>query len=95
LLPPFFNFTERWHPFFSADLMPLLANETITELYERMLKLDGKAVEDARKISRLAGQSEVARRLMQIEGIGPITATALLASVGDGKLFRNGREFAA
>jgi transposase len=27
--------------------------------------------------------------------IGPITATALVASVGDGKLFRSGREFAA
>jgi transposase len=78
-----------------ARSMPLLAKETIAELYDRMLKLDSKAVEYERKISGLAGQSEVARRLMQIEGIGPITATALLASVGDGKLFRNGREFAA
>jgi transposase len=32
---------------------------------------------------------------MKIEGIGPITATALVARVGDGKLFRNGQEFAA
>jgi transposase len=75
--------------------LPLLARETITELYERMVWLERKAVEYERKISVLASQSEAAKRLMKIEGIGPITATALVASVGDGKLFRNGREFAA
>lgn len=78
-----------------ARHLPLLAKETIAELYERMLKLDSKAAEYERKISGLAGQSEAAKRLMKIEGIGPITAPALVASVGDGKLFRNGREFAA
>jgi transposase len=75
--------------------LPLLAKETIAELYERMLKLDSKSAEYERKIAGLAGQSEAARRLMKIEGIGPITATAVVASVGDGKLFRSGREFAA
>lgn len=75
--------------------LPLLAKETIAELYERMLKLDSKAAEYERKIAGLAGQSEAARRLMKIEGVGPITATALVASVGDGKLFGSGREFAA
>lgn len=75
--------------------LPLLAMENIVELYERMLKLDGRAGDYERKISSLAAQSEAAKRLMKIEGIGPITATALVASVGDGKLFRNGRGFAA
>ena len=32
---------------------------------------------------------------MKIEGVGPITATALVASVGDATVFRNGRQFAA
>ena len=32
---------------------------------------------------------------MTVPGIGPITATALLASVGDPKQFKNGRQFAA
>jgi transposase len=76
-------------------LLPVLARETVVELYERMLGLQEKALEYERKISELARQSETAKRLMKIEGIGPITATALLASVGDAKLFRNGREFAA
>ena len=75
--------------------LPVLARETISELYERMLGLQEKAMEYERKISELARQSEAAKRLMKLEGVGPITATALLASVGDAKLFRSGREFAA
>lgn len=75
--------------------LPALARTTISELYERMLTLQEKAVEYERKISELARQSEAAKRLMQIEGVGPITATAVVASVGNAKMFRNGREFAA
>jgi transposase len=75
--------------------LPVLAKQTISELFERMLEQEKKAQEYERRISQLAKQSEAARRLMQIEGIGPITASALVASVGDAKLFRSGREFAA
>lgn len=78
-----------------ARSLPVLAKETICELYERMQRLENKALEYERKISQLARQSEAAKRIMAIEGVGPITATAIVASVGDAKLFRNGREFAA
>lgn len=76
-------------------LLPVLARETIGELYERMLGLEEKAQQYERKMSELARQSDAAKRLMKIEGIGPITATALVASVGDAKMFQSGREFAA
>lgn len=66
-----------------ARSLPLLARDTICELYERMQRLDSQALEYERKISGIARQSEAAKRLMAIEG------------VGDAKLFRNGREFAA
>lgn len=32
---------------------------------------------------------------MQLEGIGPVTATAIVATIGDASVFRNGRQFAA
>lgn len=38
---------------------------------------------------------EVGRRLAAIPGIGPITASALVASIGDAKAFRSGRHLAA
>jgi len=46
-------------------------------------------------IQKTAQESEVCRRLDAIPGIGPVTATALLAAIGNGGAFRKGREFAA
>jgi transposase len=43
----------------------------------------------------MAKSQEVTKRLMQLEGVGPLTATALVASVGDVREFKNGRQFAA
>jgi transposase len=47
------------------------------------------------QIRELAQQSEPARRLMQIESIGPMTATAIVASMGNAHAFKSGRNFAA
>jgi transposase len=46
-------------------------------------------------IKKIAQENEVCRRLDAIPGIGPLTATALIAAVGNGAAFRKGREFAA
>jgi len=46
-------------------------------------------------IQRAAQQSEACQRLDAIPGIGPLTATALIAAIGNGQAFRKGREFAA
>jgi transposase len=47
------------------------------------------------QIKTLSEQSDICRRLMTIPGVGPMVATALAASVADGKAFKNGREMAA
>ena len=39
--------------------------------------------------------NETSRRIAEIPGIGPLTASALVASVGDVRAFRNGRQLAA
>jgi len=46
-------------------------------------------------IQRASQQSEACQRLEPIPGIGPLTATALIAAIGNGAAFRKGREFAA
>jgi transposase len=46
-------------------------------------------------IKKIAQESEVCRRLDAIPCVGPLTATALIAAVGNGAAFRKGREFAA
>src|SRR6266852_8638826 len=46
-------------------------------------------------INKTAGENEACRRLVAIPGIGPVTATAIVAAIGNGEAFRKGREFAA
>lgn len=75
--------------------LPFLARETLGDLHDRLRELDERILAYDRKIDALAKQSEPARRLMAIEGIGPVTATALVASVGEARAFKSGREFAA
>ena len=47
------------------------------------------------KLESLATTHPECQRLMTIPGVGPITATALIAAVGDVGVFKNGRQFAA
>jgi len=57
-------------------------------LDERMKELDCE-------IERLAQGDATAKRLMELRGVGPLTATALLAAEGDARQFANGRQMSA
>ena len=46
-------------------------------------------------IEKTAQENDACRRLVAIPGIGPVTATALIAAIGNGAAFHKGREFAA
>jgi transposase len=72
----------------SARGVFLLMIDSIREQDKRIKELD-------REIARRAREDADARRLMTIPGIGPITATALLALAPPAETFRNGRDFAA
>ena len=60
-----------------------------------MKELDRQVGELEREIVRWHRQSEASRKLSEIPGVGPITASAFVASVGDAKSFRNGRQVSA
>ncbi len=53
---------------------------------------DSIAIFEAR-IAQTAREDERIRRLLEVEGIGPITASALVAAVGNGTQFNSGREW--
>jgi transposase len=67
----------------------------IDSLREELDELDRRIAGYDRRIKELYRNSELCQRLGKIEGIGPVTATALIAAVGDRKCFKNGRQFAA
>ena len=64
-------------------------------LQQDLITLDERVDEMDKKIKLLASSNEDAKRLQQIPGIGPITATALISAIGDGKQFKRGRDLAA
>ena len=65
-------------------------------LLQEILRQVDDSIDDCdHRINLLANNNEQAKRLQSIPGIGPLTATALVASIGDIKAFKNGRELAA
>jgi transposase len=64
-------------------------------LWGDLLALDVRIDELDREIALIAKSDPVAKRLQQLRGIGPITATALVAAVGNGEQFANGRQMSA
>jgi transposase len=59
-------------------------------------RLLDRAIDDAdQEIQTLARTDAACVRLTQVPGIGPLTATALVAAVGDGAAFTKGRDLAA
>ena len=68
-----------------------VAADAITDLE----RLDARIAEYDRHIAKCAKDNADARRLMQLSGIGPTAASALVAAIGDGHDFASGRQFAA
>jgi transposase len=65
------------------------------ELQAELAEVDARITAYDRRIKEIFRASEQCQRLGKIEGIGPVTATALIAAVGDRSCFKNGRQFAA
>jgi len=64
-------------------------------LWDDLLTLEDRLKELDKEIEKIACSNEVARRLQQLRGVGPIVATALVATVGDGAQYKKGRQMAA
>jgi transposase len=69
------------------EMLELLQDE-LQGQDERIKQLDGM-------LQRQVKTDERVQRLLQVEGIGPISATAVVSAVGDARQFSSGRQFAA
>lgn len=88
---------RQWHRLRStyAEAVPTMAWEEIDSLYSHLLELHQQILAYDRKIKALNCADARAQRLLEINGVGPITASAIVATVSDARLFKNGRQFAA
>ncbi|GEK16026.1 hypothetical protein AFI02nite_40620 [Aliivibrio fischeri] len=75
--------------------LPTLATICIDELFLHTDNIERKLLKFDRLIKETAEQDERYRQLMQLRGIGPMTASALVSAIADGKEFNNGRQLAA
>jgi len=78
-----------------GDTLPEAARPMFAMMIDMLTVLDRRIGELDKEIARRAREDEVARRLMTIPGIGPITATVIAAIAPPAETFAKGRDFAA
>lgn len=75
--------------------MPTIVIDTLREQWARIGKMDEEIATIERRINLWFKEDEACGRIAEIPGVGPLTATAAVAIMGDAKAFKSGREFAA
>jgi transposase len=98
VLPQHINQLRRGLPLVLEDAnneLTAFSRRLFASLYEELLSLQEKIDVLDEQIESVYRTSESCQRVAAVEGIGPLTATALVAAMSDGKAFKNGRQFAA
>lgn len=67
----------------------------IEDQYQRLSGFDEQIENIEKQLMAWAKQNEACQRIMKVPGIGPLIATATVATIGEMNTFRSGREFAA
>jgi transposase len=79
----------------AKEALPGALRELMQRLLTHLKELDRQVQEMEGQIQAWHRSNALSRKLEKIAGIGPITASALVASIGDAKQFANGRQLAA
>lgn len=75
--------------------LPVLAKRLIQDAYQHLRHIHQQVLTYDREIEAIARLNEQAKRMGNVPGIGTLTSTAAIATVGDFHQFQNGRQFAA
>lgn len=75
--------------------LTIFLKEALRMQYDLLLKVEEKIATYDKKIGLIAKTNESCQRIQNVEGIGPVTAIAVVATMGNPNDFKNGRHFAA
>lgn len=75
--------------------LPILMRQLIERLTDNLKEMDRQVRELEAQIQLWHRENEASRKLAAIPGLGPITSSAIVATVGDAREFKNGRQLAA
>lgn len=79
----------------NTNKITVKANQIFLRLYEQFNQYSNQVQIYTKEIEQLAEQDVMCKEIMKIEGMGPLSATAAIATIGDAKVFKNGREVSA
>jgi transposase len=72
-----------------------ILREALLEMSERLRSFEQRLQRYDQQIGELAHSDGQASQLMKVQGVGPLIATALIATVGNARQFKSGRELSA
>jgi len=78
-----------------SDRLPAIVIETLREQYARLGELDEQISQIEGRLRQWQREDPATQRIAAIPGVGLLSATAAVATMGDAKAFKSGREFAA
>jgi len=78
-----------------ADRLPAMLIESLREQWHDLENLDRQIADIERRLLNWMKENNACKAIAEIPGVGLLTATAAVATMGDAKSFRSGREFAA
>ena len=78
-----------------SDRLPAMVIETLREQYARLGELDEQIGQIERRLRQWQSQDSATQRIAAIPGVGLLSATAAVATMGDARAFESGRQFAA
>ncbi len=76
----------------NADKLTNKTMEIFLKLHAQFMELEQQESHYTKEIEKHANQNNLYKEVMKIEGVGPITASAVVATIGDAKAFKNGQE---
>lgn len=78
-----------------ADKLTVKSTNIFLRLYEQFKILSSQVEMYNFEIEKIVQSDETCQRILKIKGIGAISASAIVATIGDAKVFKNGREVSA
>jgi transposase len=75
--------------------LSMLCKEFLIVQYDLLLKVEEQIARYDKKLNMLAKSNESCEQIKEVEGIGTITAVAIVSTMGNPSDFKNGRHFAA
>lgn len=78
-----------------AERLPAMLIDSLRELWNELETLDQQIAAIEQRLQRWMKEDRACKAIAEIPGVGLLTATAAVATMGDPKSFKSGREFAA